>query len=52
MKTLGYVQRFGVGISIAKRQLATAGHPDPEFDISDHFVRVTIKQRETGRIPK
>ena len=43
MKTLGYVQRFGVGISIAKRQLATAEHPEPEFDIFDHFVRVTIK---------
>ena len=43
MKTLGYVQHFGVGIAIAKRQLATAEHPEPEFGISDHFVRVTIK---------
>lgn len=43
MKTLGYVQRFGVGIAIAKRQLATAEHPEPEFGIFDHFVRVTIK---------
>lgn len=41
MKTLGYVQRFG--IAIAKRQLATAEHPEPEFGIFDHFVRVTIK---------
>ena len=45
MKTLGYVQRFGVGIPIAKRQLAAAGHPEPEFDISDHFVSVTVRGR-------
>ena len=46
MKTLGYVQRFGVGIPIAKRQLAAAGHPEPVFDISDNFVSVTVKARE------
>ena len=43
MKTLGYVQRFGVGIAIAKRQLASAGHPEPEFLVSDRFVVVTIR---------
>ena len=46
MKTLGYVQRFGVGIPIAKQQLAAAGHPEPEFDISDNFVSVTVRARE------
>ncbi len=46
MKILGYVQRFGVGIPIAKRQLAAAGHPEPEFDISDSFVSVTVKARQ------
>ena len=45
MKTLGFVQRFGVGIPIAKRQLAAAGHPEPEFDVTDNFVRVTVKSR-------
>lgn len=45
MKTLGFVQRFDFGISIAKQQLAAAGHPEPEFDISDNFVRVTVKAR-------
>ena len=43
MKTLGYVQRFGVGIGIARRQLEQAGHPPPEFDASGSFVRVTVK---------
>lgn len=47
MKTLGFVQRFDFGISIAKQQLAAAGHPEPEFDISDNFVRVTVKARGT-----
>lgn len=45
MKTLGFVQRFGLGIPIAKQQLAAAGHPKPEFEISDNFVRVTVKAR-------
>ena len=44
MRTLGFVQRFGVGIPIAKDQLAAAGHPEPEFDISNNFVRVTVKE--------
>ena len=42
MKTLGYVQRFGVGIDIARRRLAQAGHPPPEFDVSGNHVRVVI----------
>jgi len=42
MKTLGYVQRFGVGIDIARRHLAQAGHPLPEFDVSGNHVRVVI----------
>lgn len=45
MKTLGFVQRFGVGIPIAKNLLANAGHPEPEFDISNNFVRVTVKAK-------
>ena len=45
---LGYVQRYGLGIQIAKQQLAAAGHPEPEFDISSHFVRVTVRGREAG----
>ncbi len=44
MKTLGFVQRFGVGIPIVKNLLAEAGHPEPEFDISNNFVRVTVKE--------
>lgn len=43
MKNLGYVQRFGVGIPTARRLLKTAGHPEPEFQINDTNVLVTIR---------
>ena len=43
MKNFGYVQRFGVGIPTAKRLLIEAGHPEPEFEINDNYVVVTIK---------
>ena len=46
MRTLGFVQRYGVGIPIAKNKLAAAGHPELEFDVSDSFVRATVRARE------
>ncbi len=43
MKTLDLVQRFGVGIQIARRLLEEAGHPEPEFrEIGDN-VLATIR---------
>lgn len=52
MKTFGYVQRFGVGISIARRQLADAGHPPPEFNISANHVQVTIRRPASAGMEK
>ena len=46
MKIFGYVQRFGVGISIARRLLREAGHPEPEFEILDNYVRATMKSAQ------
>ena len=43
MKTLRHVQRFGVGIPIARRLLKEAGHPDLEFEANGTYVRATIK---------
>ena len=43
MRTLGYVQRFGVGISIARTLLQEAGHPELEFEIFDNHVLAIIK---------
>lgn len=42
MRTLGYVQHFGMGIYIARNLLQELGHPEPEFEILDNFVRATI----------
>lgn len=42
MKTLGFVQRFGVGIPTAQRVLRQAGHPELDFDIVENHVLVTV----------
>lgn len=45
MKVMGLVQRFGVGIAVARKQLEDSGHPEPEFDVDDNNVRVTVRAR-------
>ncbi len=45
MKNLGYVQRFGVGIQIARKALADNGNPPADFHIEDNHVLVTIRRR-------
>lgn len=44
MRALGYVQRFGVGISTARLLLAENGNPKPEFDVSNGFVEATVRK--------
>ena len=43
MKTVGYIQRFGIGIPLSKKLLIEAGHPEPEFEFNK-FVSVTINR--------
>lgn len=45
MRVLGYVQRFGVGIQIARDALARNGNPPPEFRIEPHMVMATVRRR-------
>ena len=45
MKNLGYVQRFGFGIPLARQELKKNGNPPPEFDIEDSHVLVTLRRR-------
>lgn len=45
MKNLGYVQRFGVGIQLARKELAKNGSPDPEFVVEENHVLVVIRSR-------
>lgn len=42
MKVLGYVQKFGVGIALARSELAKNGNPSLSFDIQPTHVLATI----------
>lgn len=43
MKVMGYVQRFGVGITIARNLLQESGHPDIEFTPTQNHVLVLVR---------
>ena len=45
MKSLGYVQRFGVGIELARKELEKNGNPPPEFVVEDAHVLVIVRRR-------
>lgn len=44
MKNLGYIQRFGVGIELARNELAKNGNPPPEFIIESTHIQVCIRK--------
>ena len=43
LRVLGFVQRFGAGIPIARRALAENGNPPPEFLVRPTFVTATVR---------
>ena len=43
MRVLGLVQRFGAGISTARRVLRMNGQPPPDFQVHDDRVFCTLK---------
>jgi ATP-dependent DNA helicase RecG len=45
MKGLGYVERFGTGITRANAALNKNGNPPPEFVFEPTYVLVTIRRR-------
>lgn len=45
MKELGYVQRFGYGIAMARDEMAKNGNPEPEFQVEDAHVAVILRRR-------
>lgn len=45
MKNLGFVQRFGLGIPLAKSEMAKNGNPPPEFEVHETNVLVTLRSR-------
>lgn len=45
MRSLGYVQRFGAGIPVAKSSLAANHNPPPVFEVTPTHVAVVIGRR-------
>ena len=45
LRALGYVQRFGVGLQIARRALRDNGNPEAQFDVQENHVLVTVRSR-------
>ena len=43
LRVLGFVQRFGVGIATARRELDKNGNPPLEFDVNPSHVGVTLR---------
>jgi ATP-dependent DNA helicase RecG len=43
LRVLGFVQRFGAGIPIARRALATNGNPPPEFRVEPTYITATVR---------
>jgi ATP-dependent DNA helicase RecG len=45
LRNLGFVQRFGVGIALAQRELASNGNPPAEFDVQLTAVLAVLRRR-------
>ena len=45
MRALGLVQRYGVGIPLARRKLIENGQSEPVFDVDPHWVNCTVRVR-------
>lgn len=43
LRVLGLVQRFGMGIPTARRELAKNGNPPLEFAVTQQFVRMIVR---------
>lgn len=43
MANLGFAQRFGLGIPLARKELARNGNPEPEFAFGPSRVTVTVR---------
>ncbi len=45
MRNLGYVQRFGVGIAVARKELEKNGNPPLEYATEDTHVLAIVRRR-------
>ena len=46
MKVLGFAQRFGVGIQVARQELQKNGNPPPRFQVDTANILVTVRKRK------
>ena len=46
LKDLGYVQKFGAGISRSKKELLNNGNPELEIEVQPNFITIIMKQRK------
>lgn len=53
MRVSGLVQRYGVGIPRARRELHANSQKEPGFDVDAHHVRCTVRVRPDwpGNVP-
>ena len=47
LRVLGFVERFGVGLFIANKRLASNGNPPLEYDVQNNYVLVRLRRRST-----
>ncbi|TYT74689.1 ATP-binding protein [Desulfobotulus mexicanus] len=45
LKTFGFIQAFGRGIAIARREMEKNGNPPPEFETSPSAVMCTLRRK-------
>lgn len=45
LKSLGFIERFGVGFGIVRRALSQNGNPDLELTVEDAHVLATVRRR-------
>jgi ATP-dependent DNA helicase RecG len=45
MRNLGYVQKFGVGIALARKEMERNGNPPLEYRVEDTFVLAILRKR-------
>lgn len=44
MRNLGYVQRFGAGLQIARAAMERGGNPPIEFTVNPSFIGITLRR--------
>ena len=44
MKNMGFMQKFGIGISTARKALNDNGNPPLEFDVQDTLILIRVKK--------